>query len=729
MKPNFALNLSYDGLALLHRTSAGWHHVAEVSVDSERLNEELAQLRKQAEDLSTGPVTTKLIIPDAQILYHRLPDPGEARRDAAIRAALEGATPYAVEDLVWDHRLVDGELQLAVVARETLVEAEAFTSDHGLNPVSFAAWPAPESFAGEPDFGRTKDADAVIGTQTEVEPDREVMPVLPTPAPLTDTATAPLPHVESAAPVIPPTQDAPEDIDPARMGATLTPDTLTASKISTASDQTTVFGAQRTAPRQTSAKRLKLGLAAGLVALIAAGIFGVATSKWPPSLPAVETELDVANISPDELSSEPEPEIEPDAKVDPAAEAEVEPEGEAEQQPEPEAENETNLAQETETEVATASETEVETSGQTTPIDHTAPPAPPIQVTPITPEDRAKFEANYAATGIWPLAPEAQKPPKIEDGLVDLYTASIDPKIASQDAVALADAAGHESRVELPPRATTAPPGTEYDLDDAGFIRATKDGIVTPEGVRVFAGRPNKAPGARPERAPDPAPSLTDLATDPNDPVRQSLAEARPSYRPEALLETTERAQLGGLTRAQLGAFRPTLRPKTAPQAPAELPSESETTEDATPAPARTAPVVTVSQRPAPRPQDINKLVAAAAAAAKAASAPQSVGRTTSSSSANKVTARVPDTQIPSSAPSSVARAATDQNAINMRRLNLMGVYGASKDRRALIRLPNGKFVKVKVGDRLDGGRVQSIESSSLTYVKNGRAQTLKIGS
>ncbi|MBU1277669.1 MAG: hypothetical protein KJ699_15275, partial [Alphaproteobacteria bacterium] len=117
----------------------------------------------------------------------------------------------------------------------------------------------------------------------------------------------------------------------------------------------------------------------------------------------------------------------------------------------------------------------------------------------------------------------------------------------------------------------------------------------------------------------------------------------------------------------------------------------------------------------------------AAAAAAAAAAAIVTDEGTTKTSAASTVTARVPDSKIPSSAPTTVARAATVKNAINLRALNLMGVYGSSSDRRALVRLPSGRFAKVKIGDKIDGGRVQSIGSDSLTYVKNGRSITLEV--
>ena len=80
---------------------------------------------------------------------------------------------------------------------------------------------------------------------------------------------------------------------------------------------------------------------------------------------------------------------------------------------------------------------------------------------------------------------------------------------------------------------------------------------------------------------------------------------------------------------------------------------------------------------------------------------------------------------IPSSA--SVSRQATLEDAIRLTKINLVGVYGVPSDRRALIRLPSGRYVKVKVGDRVDGGTVASISDSALTYKKGSRVIALEM--
>ena len=74
-----------------------------------------------------------------------------------------------------------------------------------------------------------------------------------------------------------------------------------------------------------------------------------------------------------------------------------------------------------------------------------------------------------------------------------------------------------------------------------------------------------------------------------------------------------------------------------------------------------------------------------------------------------------------------MARAATENNQITLRRVNLIGVYGSADSRRALVRLPSGRYQKVQVGDRLDGGQVAAIDTDELRYIKRGQSVVLKM--
>src|SRR5688572_30096911 len=122
MTPDFALSLSFDGIRLLHRTAVGWIALREVPVDSRDIAGDLAALRDVGLAAAPDWRGTTLLLPAEQVKVLALE--GE-RGEAEVRAALEGATPYGLEDLVVDHRHADGRTHVAAVARETLDEAEA----------------------------------------------------------------------------------------------------------------------------------------------------------------------------------------------------------------------------------------------------------------------------------------------------------------------------------------------------------------------------------------------------------------------------------------------------------------------------------------------------------------------------------------------------------------------------------------------------------------------------
>jgi len=157
MKPTFALDLTRDVVGLLHRSPKGWLPLGEAAFDAPDLDEALAYLRKTALGLSPMGMATKIVLPNSQILYTEVNAPGPSRDEKRrqIAAALEGQTPYAVDDLVFDWSGKGATVKVAVVARETLAEAEGFASQHRLNPVGFVAIPEDGTFVGEPFFGQT----------------------------------------------------------------------------------------------------------------------------------------------------------------------------------------------------------------------------------------------------------------------------------------------------------------------------------------------------------------------------------------------------------------------------------------------------------------------------------------------------------------------------------------------------------------------------------------------
>lgn len=156
MKPNFCLSLSFDGIRLYFRGETGWTEIGEVSLEADDLTAELASLRTAAEECAPEGIRATLVIPNEQIKYITLPDRGLG--DDAVRAALEGATPYSVDELTFDFAESEAGTSIAAVANETLEEAEGFAVEHAFGPVSFVAAPVEGTFPGEPFFGKTKAA-------------------------------------------------------------------------------------------------------------------------------------------------------------------------------------------------------------------------------------------------------------------------------------------------------------------------------------------------------------------------------------------------------------------------------------------------------------------------------------------------------------------------------------------------------------------------------------------
>ncbi len=372
-------------------------------------------------------------------------------------------------------------------------------------------------------------------------------------------------------------------------------------------------------------------------------------------------------------------------------------------------------------------------------LDVLQDPRPEPQRPVITEQEAA---ARYAVTGIWPLAPmttqsqpQPQAPPVFRSG--------IDAASSATDAIALPQVQALEPSVQLTAALSPPPYGQRAALGTGGLIEPTAEGIITPGGYTLIAASPPIKPPATaarftPQSTATAPVVVAAVATSP-------LLRFRPQNRPRGLAERSERAQLGGVTRLELAAFRPSLRPRSiqdrAKQAEdeakkAEQARQAEEDERATAAataaaaaalavpetPETAAPsietatkyAIAKSIRPDTRPRNFDRIVK------RAERAPAKETRV-----AAAVAPRTVAPKIPSKA--SVARSATVKNAINLRKVNLIGVYGKPSSRRALVRLSNGRYKKVSVGDRIDGGRVSAISNSELRYSKGGRNVVLKM--
>ncbi len=200
MKPNYALNMTHHGIDLFERAGAQWLTLGSVSLESADLDGDLAALRRAAERRSPKGVFAKLIIPASQVLYTRVhaPGPSAAQRKRQIAHALDGVTPYAVSDLKFDWSGTGAEVMVAVVAKETLAEAEDFARTYGFAAMAFVAQPEADQFAGEPWFGPTAMAAQYLNEGERVERDQDPVQVSGTVTDLADEDRAPETSIAAA---------------------------------------------------------------------------------------------------------------------------------------------------------------------------------------------------------------------------------------------------------------------------------------------------------------------------------------------------------------------------------------------------------------------------------------------------------------------------------------------------------------------------------------------------
>lgn len=506
--------------------------------------------------------------------------------------------------------------------------------------------------------------------------------------------------------------------------------------------------------------------------------------------------------------------------ADPAPTATAEPEAEAEPALE-------TRAAAVEPEVTEAAPETLAATEETAPVAEATAPAP-------------EPAPQGAAAGLAAATPARQP----ETGSVEELTLPLpDQALGAAPQARLAAASG--ANADLPPNAPVGLPayGALYKFDADGNILPTPEGVVTPDGVRLVAGRPAILPPPRPGTgtgaAADPAPA----AAAPADPAAPSAAQGNPAdaapaqaaasdpapaaaagtvspvdsaaagsapaasvatattaapvvstapatatpgaiaiapsaapateatsaFQPDATLarkrprnrpaglapeppaaaDPGQEGALPALTDSQAGlsSRRPPVRPAAVAAAASAAAAADQTRRLAEAAAAAAAAASTAAQaeavaalaptrRPPARPANFSRAVETAVAASVAQprvavpepAAVRQAPPTGRGRDGDTFDDGEPDT--PHAAPSiptraSVARQATVAGALNLGRTSLIGVFGASNSRYALVRESSGRLVRVKVGDRLDGGRVVAIGQSDLSYQRGGNTVRL----
>lgn len=705
MTPNFALSLSFEGIRLLQRSQDGWLLVGEAAFGEDGMDAALEDLRLKAERLSDGPARVKILLPNDQIKYLSLSD-ATADEDA-IFAELDGTTPYSRDELKVDYSRGEGVTFVTAVAKETLTEAEGFALEHGFDAVCFAAVPEAGTFNGEPFFGRTALADALITKGEVIE--RDPMPVVVVgkvedeeeapaqdPAPQVVFSSRNKPEAEATK------RQSPSAIRMSGVAPTAPTPTIETPKPRITAVPVTDFAAPSepepttgtaTLPRST----MRPGLMAILLAILL--VFLAAVGAWAAFNPEKVSALfgrQTPEQSVAEVVDEPSMDDEIEADIAEVEETDLLPPADL---------PETNLRVEL-----------------------------PEGSRPLSP---AEAEEQYELTRVWQRAPRLPLTPRSEDFAFDVATVDT-IGMPEQSEIVLASA---QADPALPLQMTPPPAGSTYPRDERGFILASAEGTMMPTGVMVYARAPDVIPRFRPTDPEIPAPlaAIVDaprLRPGSGEIIEQTgapeveLAAAEIPAEDVAPQEPAEpQVTAGGVP---ISALRPAERPESdeevdlsgpiypAPRArPADLAAafadELESEEEAEiaalaeaianapdPMDSATALAVESAMGPRRRPSNFDQIVAAA----------------------TRPVIQTPQQSV--MAPTGpvaggVAAAATEDNAVNLRNMLLLGTRGSNSSRIAVVRLSNGSVQTVSVGDTLDGGQVTAISETALNFSKRGR--------
>ena len=681
MTPPFLLHLSTNSIALDQRSEAGeWVRLGAVDPDNPKLPEALAHLKALARPEGTDPFDVLIVLPSDQVKALQLEASNLTPAD--VKAALEGQTPYDIAELCIDWFNTPQGTAVAAVTHDTLIEAGDFAKSFDFNALGFVALP-----------------DEGWGNQFAVfHPDQapSEMPARPMQSYISaeklGVPSAPEPALPSA-PLEKPT-DVLEQLEKLALSMPTPP--LTKSSQSPKPKQ---FAAIATGTDVPSDKAPRLGAAKPSTA---------ANTTAAPDVTASLTE----DQTPKPWTTELQPEL-PFSSKRPnrlqAFMATISKRRAVKNKQAAQAKAPINTLQAqvggkprflllilttlllifmltiaawaatagrdtlarwfgfggSDTEMmADLGASETKPPLEARPEDSVEQRGKQIAIPPVTVQELPPDTATALATNIQTASPEEPAP---SDQITGAKFVS-DPKPITPAEQRFSDTGVWT----VPPIS----PFADTEATDADVAEAALD----PASVPTFLEK-NPTP-----TQPEPAalPPLVSANFD-------ISAEDHPMARPDDLDVEIQSVALTDIPQDELALFRPAMRPP-----PAQVPPEIELFTN--------AQSVAISLRPEMRPRGVEFA---------ALTPPPTV-------------AKPSEVQAPTAASSmSVIQAATVKNVLNLRDINLIGITGTKRNPNALVRLANGKVLKVKVGDRLNGGRVTAISAATLTYAISGRSITL----
>ena len=630
MSSKFLLHLSSDSIDLERQGASGrWHRLGSVSPDTKHLIEALAHLRQTVVTEASNPLEVLVALPADQIKLVDLDHTDTST--AALQRALAGQTPYEFHELCVDCLPTPRGQTIAVIAQETLEEAESLTQAFGFKAAGFVALPGgawENNFsvfqrAGYGEQSRPSAYSAAVPEARAVDP-----------TPLAALAAGAMPssvgsaRAAAPAPQVTDTKSMPAETLPAASAHPQARRALGIAQYVAKIRSRLGRRAPKSPPAHIKSVQAQVGgkpkyFGLILTTLLLLFIFTVAALAATLGRDKISTWLGLSPSQPEMIAALP---ANPNGRVIEIGLKPLDaPSAPADQ---------TALVPQTRDDALGLQEAEIALK------DPENDAEPPIDLF-------AQEPPAVRALAIGPVTEPAATPPANAEG----YVAAPDPNLQS---------------------------GGEPPLLDMPWLRP--DPLPDKENHA-----PNVAQDQAEERS---APDAAQLAKPVNiPPVTAALEQTDQSVAPwpheDASPEETN----------PLAAVRPMARP-------ASLPS---------PVRPRTLPdgkSLARSLRPESRPRAIELaalLPAPVVAKPSEIQAPTAISRKT------------------------VTRSATRKNVVNLRNINVIGITGTTRLRNALVRLPNGQVVKVRIGDRLDGGRVTDISSKTLTYAKSGRSITLNM--
>ncbi len=703
--PPLALEMSMEGIALHQLAFDGhWHEMSRISLDDAALREKMAAMRASAIKLHGRKMLTRIWLPDDQVIHRdiQLSGGSDSARKSEAQKKIAELTPYnaAAFQVKVGEQNEDGSWPVIGVRKSTLSEARVFAKSHGFNGTAYSTRSAQAGFVDQPHFTMPANVKNVAKYGVIAASVAGLVVAVGFAFSTLDWQSwwYSSPRVEDVAPYrgadIPPDNSA-QNILPAGLPVpVISP--VAAIPASTTPDPFPEL------PAPVAAASAQVATQSPLAPVGETAEFSLSRQWVRPDLPKVIEAMaqagpidDVPNFGPFNLTIDvAEPPLPRLASIEPQVFS-ADPAVARARQPDrltpirfqigalPSLINRMSPVEIAE--VSSSFGIPLADLGVATPVVNLTV-APPVEVTAGLPPLLPRLRSGRPIPEQVPVPEVAQTP--AADGGLQILQGQPSPRPLRRPVLPVSEPAANGGlqifagrpaftiRHRPPePEPVVETPVTQTPAPDEPLVAQGEPPRAEP-GIRIVEGLPDKMP------------------------VLRSGQEI-----PEQGVAMMAAIPVSDLTPEMIEAIR--LRPIRRPQSIIEMPAPVD------PMLSNAAPATVL--RPEPRNDAFN--LNAARIAELLSNRPRS--------NAPPVPQDPPSINLPTSA--SVAREATIENGINLRKTSLIGIIGTNDARRAIIRLSGGRFVRVQLGESFSGWRVVAINETSVRIQKGRREEILRL--